>query len=98
MEHIDEDAFFKVCCILSEEHKEVVSLTPLQIYECDKVVRVLNLDKFRARYFARSRANDQTYQYYDLLVTELPQLSLDKRNESSESDFKQRVVLPDARN
>ena len=51
------------------------------------------MDKYRAWYFSRSRQNDQTYNYYDLEVTELPQRSLDVNNESRKEDFKTRVVI-----
>jgi hypothetical protein len=69
---VSDKAFKTVCRLISEEHKEVESLTTREVYECDRVVEKLNLDRFRSRYFARSRCGDETYQYYDLLVTELP--------------------------
>ena len=74
---LSEVAFKQVCLMISENHFEVENLTPKQVYECDRVVRKLRLDKFRDRYFARSRRCDQTHQYYDIEVTELPQISLD---------------------
>ena len=94
---IDEQAFKNVCLLISDDHEQVDSLTAKQVYECDKVVKVLNLDKHRARYFARSRLNDQTHQCYDIEVTELPQTSLDVCNESRKEDFKTSVVIADDR-
>lgn len=55
---IDEEAFQNVCLLISENHADVKSLTPKEVYECDKVIRKLKLDKFRDRYFARSRKCD----------------------------------------
>ena len=67
------------------------------MYQCDKVVQKLNLDKHRTRYFARSRLNDETYQFYDIEVTELPLTSLDDMNETRDKDFGISVVINDER-
>jgi len=55
---VDVSAFKRVCLLISVEHQQVESLTPRQVYECDQVIEKLNLDKYRSRYYARSRHED----------------------------------------
>ena len=55
---INEKALMIVCKLISDEHFEVEDLTEEMVRQCDKVVTVMNLDKYRAWYFSRSRLND----------------------------------------
>jgi hypothetical protein len=49
-----------VCLLINDDPDLVGPLSSETLSKCDKVVEVLGLDKHRARYFSRSRANDQS--------------------------------------
>ena len=59
---LDLDPFYIkiVSQLISDDFKDVPSLTKDDIIACDKVVEKLMLDRLRAVYFARSRQFDQT--------------------------------------
>ena len=44
--------------LLRDDHTMITTLTLEEVKECDKVVEELGLDKYRARYFYRSRNGD----------------------------------------
>ena len=64
-------AFLDVCALISEDLYEAADMTPDKVFECDEVVRRLELDTYRARYFYRSRLNDQTNFHQQITVKTL---------------------------
>lgn len=90
---IKSKAFRNVCMLISDDHQEVDNLKVEDVMECDKVVQVLNLDKYRAWYFSRSRQNDESYNYYDLELVEPSRTSLDINDISNHPLFTRRALF-----
>jgi len=65
---VTEKAFFNVCKLLSPHPQSIVKLTKAEVKECDRVVEVLRLDKFRYLYFHRSREGDTTHGSYKISI------------------------------
>jgi hypothetical protein len=57
---LDAVAIKTVCLLINEDPNLVGPLSCDILFKCDKVVEILGLDKHRARYFSRSRSNDQS--------------------------------------
>jgi hypothetical protein len=90
---VSEKAFLTVCKLLSINHLQVTKLSKEEVKACDKVVEQLCLDKYRHRYFFRSREGDETHGSYKIKILQPTKISLDEENVSRKSDFKETIVI-----